>query len=246
MCTPFCLFTYRSSRSIFRRSDLCTADTSPDLVAARLAVVGRLTASIAHDVNNSMAAVLGRLQILQMRASRGPIEVNSEIDALERDAQQASEGVQGLAALARQARRVESPSLCVLSDILREVDHFLGHHLSRKGIGVHLDLPPTLPPVVARPIDIKLLVAGLALSLLEAAKPDGRLDISAMEQEGGIEIALEISGRTGDLTVMPDVERLATLSASDGITVTLPSQDRDTAHLLVPVGSPDDGSPRRA
>jgi signal transduction histidine kinase len=234
-CLPFC-----------GRSPLCSANDSPDLAVCRLAVVGRVTAHIAHDVNNSMTALLGRLQILLMRAARGPVQVGTEIEAIEHDAQEVSERIQGLAALARQARRMEDPFLCVLSDILREVDHILGHHLRRKGLEVELDLPASLPPALARPIDIKLLVASMALSFLEATAHGGGLSISAREQSDHIQIAFEITGRTDNVTIMPELERLAALIAADGLVTTLPLPNGDTAHLLVPIGRQNHYNARRA
>lgn len=209
-------------------------------------MVGRVTAHIAHDVNNSMTALLGRLQILLMRATRGPVEVGTEIEAMEHDAQKVSERIQGLAALARQARRAESPSLCVLSDILREVDHILGHHLRRKGLAVDFDLPTSLPPALARPIDIKLLAAGMALSFLEATAHGGSLGISAREQKDHIQITFEITGRSDNVVVMPELERLAALITTTGMAATLPLPNGDTAQLLVPIGRQDHYDARRA
>jgi hypothetical protein len=229
-----------------RRPLLCSAQDSHDLVVCRLAVVGRVTAHIAHDVNNSMTALLGRLQILLMRATRGPVQVGTEIVALEHDAQTVSERIQGLAALARQARRVEDAALCVLSDILREVDHILGHHLTRKGLEMRLDLPPSLPPAMARPIDIKLLVAGVALSFLEATARGGGLEVVAREHKDYIQIDFEISGRTDDVVVMPELERLAALVAPVDLVVTLPLPEGDNARLLVPIGRHNQRSSVRA
>jgi C4-dicarboxylate-specific signal transduction histidine kinase len=231
---------------VYRRSRLSSINDSADLVVCRLAVVGRVTAHIAHDVNNSMTALLGRLQILIMRGTRGPVDVGTEIESMEHDAQEVSEQIQGLAALARQARRVETPTLCVPSDILREVDHILGHHLRRKGLNIQLDLPSSLPPALARPIDIKLLVAGVALSFLEGTAHGGDLGIIALEQQETIQITLKITGRTDTVSVMPELERLARLTARDGVVVTLPLPSEDAACLLVPIGTQDHYNARRA
>ena len=94
-------------------SDRKRADQELLLLAQRLAhtekleAMGRLAAGVAHDMNNSLAAITGPLQLLQRSLDGGvasPDEIRQEVQMAVRAADDAARGVRRLLRFARQSR----------------------------------------------------------------------------------------------------------------------------------------------
>jgi PAS domain S-box-containing protein len=94
-------------------SDRKRADQELLLLAQRLAhtekleAMGRLAAGVAHDMNNSLAAITGPLQLLQQSLAGGAAstdEIRQEVQMAVRAAEDAARGVRRLLRFARQSR----------------------------------------------------------------------------------------------------------------------------------------------
>jgi two-component system cell cycle sensor histidine kinase/response regulator CckA len=94
-------------------SDRKRAEQEILLLAQRLAhtekleAMGRLAAGVAHDMNNSLAAIAGPLQVLQQSLTGGvasPEEIRQEVQMAVRAADDAARGVRRLLRFARQSR----------------------------------------------------------------------------------------------------------------------------------------------
>ncbi len=206
----------------------------PEVTTYRLALVGRLVSFMVHEVNNSLASLLGRLQVLVMRADRGPVTVGPELNQMEEDGRRVGDRIRSLFTLAHQAKADDPVGPCIVSDAIREVELILGCHFEKKGITIRLDLPPTLPPVLTRGIDLKLLVSGLAIAFAGATEGKGELVISGAEDISEIVLTVSLAGSCGEIAVPVELLGLSRTIAGEGVRVHFPGCEKSTARLVVP------------
>jgi len=139
--------------------------------AERLALVGRLAAGLAHEVNNPLAVVSANVSFLSGALGRAGLgadpdlrdalaETRASVDRLRRI-------VIDVSALARETP--EERASFDLAPVLAEAAQLA----SVRGIPVALAVPEGLPPVLARRHRLVEIVAGV---LVSAAEADGRAD----------------------------------------------------------------------
>jgi signal transduction histidine kinase len=138
------------------------------LKAERLGAEEYLAGSIAHSINNPLAALKGRIEMaLEARSGNDP--TLERISELAHRIQEVVEGTLGLV-------RSRSLSLCVEvpAGVLEDVREELAERAKKHGVAIELKVAPDLPEVV---VDRSLLVAAL-VSVAENA-------IDAMAETGG-------------------------------------------------------------
>lgn len=141
----------------------------------RLATLGMLAGSIAHEFNNILTPVLSYAQM----ALATPEDTSLTAKAL----QKAVDGTEKAAHIASSMlgfiREEEGPPRSAVRDVVHETLRCLGRDLSKDGIAVDIDVPRgTL--VAMRPIALEQVLMNLILNAVEAMRPGtGRLRISA-------------------------------------------------------------------
>lgn len=167
--------------------------------ADRLARTGELTAAIAHELNQPLAAILSNAQAglrYLDRDAATPAEVRAILDAIVRDDKRAAQTIWTLRGL---LRRDESRRERIdLAAALREVLQLLAGELSGQGIRVQTQLD-TPCPVVADRAQIEQVALNLILNAaaaMRARAPGERvLRLSAFrDDEGRVVAALRDSG----------------------------------------------------
>jgi PAS domain S-box-containing protein len=139
---------------------------------ARVASLGEMTASIAHEVNQPLAAVVANGHACMRWLSASPPNLSRAVQAAERivkDGKDAGEVVRRVRALFKRTA-IEKAHLD-LGEIIVEVIHLLDSYPSRRHVSVDLVLAPDLPPVFADRVQLQQLVLNLTLNALEALEP---------------------------------------------------------------------------
>jgi len=137
--------------------------------AARVATLGEMSASIAHEVNQPLAAIVTNGAAGARWLDRQPPdlgEVRSAIERMIRDAQRASEVVQRLRALARKAPVERQP--IDLNEVVGDSIAFLQREIQTRRIVLKSELRPGLPPVVADRIELQQVVINLMVNGMQA------------------------------------------------------------------------------
>jgi GAF domain-containing protein len=131
---------------------------------ARLAVVGRLTASLSHEINNPMQAIQGAMA-LALEELDDPVALREYIVLSQ---EQAMRVVQLVARL-RQIYRPEGdkPSLVDLNALLQEVVAISHKELQRHKMEVQMELAPHAPSVWASADQLRLAFLNLTLALCD-------------------------------------------------------------------------------
>jgi PAS domain S-box-containing protein len=137
--------------------------------AARL---GEMTASIAHEVNQPLAAVVANGHACLRWLSASPPNVSKAVEAADRivkDGKDAGEVVRRVRALFKRTA-VEKAELD-LGVVIEEVLRLLDSYPARRHVSLDVVLDPDLPPVFADRVQLQQLVMNLMLNALEALEP---------------------------------------------------------------------------
>ncbi|MET0440138.1 MAG: ATP-binding protein [Devosia sp.] len=167
--------------------------------AARVATLGELTASIAHEVNQPLMAIVtnGEAGLRWLRRDRPELgEVETSLGRVVAEGRRAGEIVKRIRAFLQKApnQRVELDVAAIIEDATLLLDR----ELARSGAQVTADISPGLPMVLGDRVQLQQVMVNLLVNASQAmAGQDGeqRIHITARPYEGGmIEIAVRDSG----------------------------------------------------
>ena len=163
---------------------------------ATLRAVGELAQGAAHHLNNLMAVVLGRAQLLQLREP--PAAMRESLKTIERAAQDAAETVRRIQAFSRTDKGPKAEPLD-LNVLVREAVEFTRprweHEAQVRGahIEVVLDSKP-LRPVLGRSADMREVLTNLILNAVDAMPTGGRLAIATRQDGARVAVSVRDSG----------------------------------------------------
>jgi C4-dicarboxylate-specific signal transduction histidine kinase len=139
---------------------------------ARVASLGEMTASIAHEVNQPLAAVVANGHACLRWLSASPPNVPKAVEVAERivqDGKDAGEVVRRVRALFKRTPVEKVP--LDLGEVIGEVLRLLDSYPARKHVSLDVVLDAHLPPVLADRVQLQQLVLNLMVNALEALEP---------------------------------------------------------------------------
>ncbi len=167
---------------------------------ARVMTLGELTASISHEVNQPIAAVVTNgqvcLRLLALETPR-PDDVRTTVERIVRDAKRASEVIQRIRAL---AKRTEPQMVSLdINDVIREATLLVQREVLSHGVALRTELSPALPLVLGDRVQLQQVVINLLINGVEAMASitDRRREIlirSELHEEGQVLVAVLDSG----------------------------------------------------
>ena len=137
--------------------------------AARVSVLGELTASIAHEVSQPLTAIEANTEaslIWLGHAEPNIAEVRELSARTAAEVQRAADILQRIRSMAMRATPVKAP--VSINPLIDEAVLFLAHELTRHGIELKLDLEPELPLLIGDRVQLQQVIINLAINAIQS------------------------------------------------------------------------------
>lgn len=184
------------------RTQQLQASQAQAMLAEKMALIGRLAASVAHEVNNPLQAITLQLELIA--EGQGLQEADRKrLAVVQEELTRISGIVYRLLDYQRPKPGVRSPQ--DISALLDDLLALSAKQLQRAGVKVIRDESPLLPPVLGVSDQIKQVFLNLTLNALEAMPQGGTLCVRAEQQGDKVVVSFSDTG----LGMSPEVlERL--------------------------------------
>ena len=171
----------------------------------RLALVGRLLASVSHELNNPLQAIQNALFLLKEEknlSSQGGQDLDIILSETER-----------MAALIERLRSAYRPLRVTdfqpvhLNNLIEDVYALISTHMRHKDIAFEFIPDPNLPPAAGISDQLRQVVLNLFLNAVEIMKPGGRLTVETHDLTGQNEVFFSVrdSGPGIDPELLPKI-----------------------------------------
>ena len=168
--------------------------------AARMNRLGAMTASIAHEINQPLAAIAANTSAaLRWLANTTPNldEARAALEGIGRDSQRAADVVEGIRAMFKNDS--QNRVLLDINQLVREVLVLVQGELFKRGISLDTELTENLPQVMADRVQLQQVVMNLVTNAMDAMEPiadrQKLLRVKSAIEDGDIVVvAIEDSG----------------------------------------------------
>jgi len=137
----------------------------------RVTALGELAASIAHEVNQPLAAVVTNAAACLRWLDRDPANLNearATLRSIINDGNRAGEVIQRVRAL---VNKTTDRKALHINEVVNEVMSLVQHELFSHQVALRLELAPALPPVLADRIQLQQVILNLVINGIEAMQP---------------------------------------------------------------------------
>jgi signal transduction histidine kinase len=184
-----------------RRAEEAVRNAHAELArVARLTTMGELVASIAHEINQPLAAVVtnGDAALRWLNRDKPDLdEARKALSRIKQDSVRAGGVIRGLRDLAKKS----GPQLAKLdiNDVIQEVLALTRSELRRHGVMLHIDLFTGDQPVLADRVQVQQVLVNLIMNGIEAMRAvterTRELTVSsALTEPGSVLVAVEDTG----------------------------------------------------
>jgi PAS domain S-box-containing protein len=138
----------------------------------RVTALGELAASIAHEVNQPLAAVVTNAAACLRWLDREPAnlkEARGAVQSIVKDGNRAGDVIQRVRALANKTADQKAP--LDINEVVNEVISLAQHELSSHRVALRLELAPALPLILADRIQLQQVILNLVINAIEAMQP---------------------------------------------------------------------------
>ncbi len=184
--------TQQLDAKVAERTQALQAAQQQLVKSEKLATVGQLTASIAHEVNNPIAVIQGNLDLMrELLGPEGSQPVQTELQLLDRQIERMRLIVTQLLQF---AKPTEFAGYVEAVDVHKELDNCLvlaGHQIQRSGITVQRDYRATRQPQINRN-ELQQVLVNLIVNALHAMPQGGQL-LLATADAGAQQLTLGVA-----------------------------------------------------
>ncbi len=137
--------------------------------AMQLATVAELSASIAHEINQPLAAVVANGEACQTWLSKNPPNIERTrltAERIVRDGKSAAEVVSRIRQLFKQS--APAKTLLDLNGVIREAIDLMSDELSKNSVSAETELDPALPAAMADRVQMQQVLINLVSNAIES------------------------------------------------------------------------------
>ena len=157
----------------------------------KLAAMGRLTAQIAHELNNPIYGVMNCLDLLKSEIPESS-KKRRFLDMATSETKRISELLRGMLSFFRPDEDVKT--MVDLNSVIDDVILFVGKQLHEFKIQVILDLDQALPKVFASGNQMKQVLLNLIMNAKTAMRRGGTLTIATRSMDGKVRFSVSDTG----------------------------------------------------
>ena len=195
-----------------RRQSERTAARQRDEIShlSRVAMLGELSGSIAHEINQPLMGILSNAQAAQRFLARDDVnldEVREILVDIVEDDKRAGEVIRRLRALLKKGEVQNRP--LDINSVVDDVMRLARNDLVNRDVAVSAELTPDLPPVFGDQIQLQQVLLNLVMNAceaMEAVSGTPQLHIRTRRADGG-GVELSVSDRGGGIPPA-DLERV--------------------------------------
>jgi signal transduction histidine kinase len=205
-----------------RRAELDAQRQRAELAhASRLSAVGQLTASIAHEINQPLGAILSNAEAAEMFLDADPPRldrVRQILADIGHEDRRASEVIRHVRSLLRKAPPEMQP--LALNDVARDVLDLVRGDAERRGIALQVELGGPLPAIRGDRVQLQQALLNLILNSMDALQGgngEGRIVVSTRAEKEAVELAVADNGPGIPAERLPHVFDSFYTSKKDGM-----------------------------
>jgi PAS domain S-box-containing protein len=157
----------------------------------RLAAIGRLAASLSHEINNPLQTIYSSIELLQ-KFSLGEAERQQYLQIMRDEIERLMKINSGILDFSRDsAVHFQQTSI---QPIIKRAIFLSGTNIKQANIRLEQNLPASLPQILASPDELTQVFLNIIINATEHMPGGGILYISACERDRKIEISFEDTG----------------------------------------------------
>jgi signal transduction histidine kinase len=165
--------------------------------------LGRLSASVAHEINNPLSGVLNYIRLMSRMVATeapGPRETQkfkSYLEIVEKEIQRCARIVSNLLTFARKSEVIFKPV-----DIRELIEQCLvlgGHRLELSNIATKIDTGASLPPIQGDANQLQQCLINLVFNAIDAMPDGGLLEIGARASEDRSAVVITVTDNGGGI-----------------------------------------------
>lgn len=168
----------------------------------RLSAMSMMAAGLAHELNNPVAVLDNRLELMEREATRSEEAYRSEAgDPLRKDLAVLREQVRRVGSITEDLLRfardeTDEMSPLQVNDVVLRVVRLLDRVVAAEGVGLEYRLADDLPRVMASATAVETVLVNLVLNAQQACSPEGMMTVTTRTRgsSGRVEIEVRDSG----------------------------------------------------
>lgn len=167
--------------------------------SGKMAALGQLAGGVAHEINNPLQIMLGRIQMIQMMAEEkkpaGKAKLKDELNLVTEEVLRIRDIVRNLLDFSRQGKRETALAPLSLNDTLNDVLALLQHQLISNQVEVKLSLEPENTRIMGNRNQLKQVFINLMMNAIHAMEREPRvLEIGTVVKDGMVMASVRDSG----------------------------------------------------
>jgi len=193
------LICIRDLREI-RRIEREMADQEKTLHQDKMMSLGKLAASMIHEINNPLSGILNYMRLMAIMVKKGLSEekidkFSNYLDVSIGEISRCSDIVSNLLTFSRKS--AISYEAIQVKALVERCARLSKHKLELQNIKLHVDIDPDIPAILADANQIQQCVINLIFNALDAVKSDGDVWLSASfdPKNGHVEIHVKDTGK---------------------------------------------------
>jgi len=179
-----------------RRLEQEMSDQARILHQDKMMSLGRLAASVVHEINNPLAGILNYICLMRRILDRGQLAADQQdkfrhhLELIESETRRCSQIVSGLLTFSRKS----PPSFMQVQveDLINRCMLLSQHKIQLSRISIKISIPTSLPPVLGDFNQLQQCLINLIFNAMDAMPDGGTLEISARADLSQKEVFIQV------------------------------------------------------